>query len=148
MDIDWDKAPELATHYCKLFAGFRGHGDSLCSHCIPRPSKKAQEAEWDGTAFPIPAGAKCEVQMGSFWYPGTVIASTAEAAWFKADQNGEFWTIMNGLSIRPIRTKEQRLRDELVECIAATPRKPLKEIDGYDIADHLISEGWIKEPKP
>jgi hypothetical protein len=86
--------------------------------------------------------------MGSFWYPGTVIASTTEAVWFKANQNGEFWTIMNGLSIRPLLTKQQRQRDELVRAIAATPRKTLKEIDGYDIADHLIAEGWKKEPKP
>ena len=125
-------------------------GGLLCTTCAetfekepvcPKQGSLPTKQEWDGEAFPIPSGAKCEVQMGSFWYPGTVIASTTEAAWFKSDHDGDFWTIMNGLSIRPLRTKEQRERDELADLI-----KNSGACWSKDIAEVILSK-YNLEPK-
>jgi len=158
MGIDWSQAPEGATHYRAAggmyYGGFYRHeanGDwfffvdgswefmgapdeSEAHPLIPRPTKP-EPKEWDGeTSFP-PMGAKCEVQMGSYWYAGEVIGATKEAVWFKSDDRSDYWTIMNGLSIRPIRTQAERERiDTIVKAKYAA-----EDVVGFEVDEAICA---------
>ena len=50
---------------------------------------------------------------------------------------------MNGLSIRPLRTKEQRQRDELINLIS---HHPIYKIAVVNLADDILSR-YTLEPK-
>lgn len=114
---------------------------------IPRP--QASEAEWvDGLP---PIGAVCEgmINYGSStkWRTCEVLKHRKGQAAVLVDDPGFLaWCEQ----FRPIRTKEQRLRDELSETVRkAYLDGALNHAGGLAaIVDKLISEGWTKEPKP
>ena len=167
-EIDWSKAPAGTTHYRAAggmyYGGFYRHeanGDwfffvdgswefmgapdeSEAHPLIPRPAKP-EPKEWDGeTSFP-PMGAKCEVQMGSYWYAGEVIGATKEAVWFKSDDRSDYWTIMNGLSIRPIQNPEQRQWEELIDIAAGSGILDKHGGEALRIANAILSKYNLTE---
>lgn len=83
--------------------------------CIPRPAKEI-ETEWDGKGLP-PIGCECEVKnTRGEWRECLIVGYNKACTVFYCDS----WTVGSDYDafpaseFRPIRTKEQRFRDELV----------------------------------
>ena len=170
MDIDierlkvdreyWSIASVLGSTYydketglfCDEMGYYTKHGFKLWSginpktykpgRFIPRPAK-APEVEWDGSGLP-PAGCECEVRGDSDnWYKCKIIGHHGSRAVFFCDH----WTPDSDYNaspaseFRPIRTKEQRQRDDLI-AIIPHPGFSTKE----EIAEAILSN-YNLEPK-
>lgn len=115
---------------------------------IPRPPKKAQEVEWvDGLP---PVGCECEYRLGLSvnWFPCRIKAiAKNQGAIIECDcEFGEQYVSLHGsqpVEFRPLRTPEQRLRDEL----ASLCDEYIKSDDyGHNLADAILSK-YNLEPK-
>lgn len=167
----WDEnAPEGATHYffkggdrtagfyksvgsSALFWGFDGWSDH-CSNpfltdrsCIPRPAKLA-EPEWNGEGYP-PVGCECEFRTNdSDWL--TVSVRYISKFGTVVDVGQGIDAILpedRGLHFRPLRTKEQRDRDELIEAIKSdldVLKISNAEHTASCLAIGMINRGWRK----
>lgn len=127
--------------------------------CIPRPPKKAQEVEWDGDELP-PVGCKCEMihpGIKDFGWQRVVIKAYFDDR-VAIKSNPAIWEnkgysailIDDDLEFRPLRTKEQRLRDELEEDLQGIlPFCEYNDEQIKELADILYAQGYRKpEPKP
>lgn len=171
----WDEvAPEGATHYDPVFNQFllyfpcdvwnrwdcegwaicHDPGPHLKDKFIPRQIKPA-ETEWDGNSVIMPGQRlKARAEQGNPWLTGTISYISSSGVVFSPDDGGNelFWRYINyTVEFRPIRTKEQRQRDEISDVIAeaATLRAGTVLADWqYDhIADAILSR-YAMEPKP
>ena len=152
-EIDWDKAPEGASHFCNgdwfkkeggkwcyWFDGARSWTEAAYADPanfswwglrIERPSPA-----WSGEGLP-PVGLRCEAaiphtsgpdnERSFIWIEGSVIAyyeiKGKTYAWFAEDDG--FYP-PNVLEFRPVRTPEQVAADEREAAVAA-----MLELDPY-----------------
>lgn len=168
----WDSVASEQAEFAlardkKVIAWSVGYPHCWSREVIPRPPKKAQEVEWDGEGLP-PAGCECEMTHGGMTgyskvlvigYYSTTWAAAGRAVAVKCPDlfgaKGDHVSAVNideTLIFRPIKTKQQRLRDELALCLqnsieAITGNKFCDE-DAELLADNLMLKGWTKEPKP
>lgn len=149
MDIDlkrlatdaayWDEvAPEGASHWCTLHKKWIYNPDWRDDCCIPRPTKPAAP-EWDGKGYP-PVGCICECLFNDEWSKVAVLAHHGDESWVKRPRKTHIVSKGMGNEFRPIRTKEQRLRDEL----ASICRSMIGETDMRKVADAIIAAGYRK----
>ena len=138
MDIDWSEAPEGATHYCPAQAGwiFGNEGDSVDCCCIPRPTTPA----WNGEGYP-PVGCECEGDpdtRGNGYEPCKVVHIDKDAD----EREHSHLALFRGIDgrytepewcsdFRPLRTKEQREREELELELARTIDQSPMRPDGF-----------------
>jgi hypothetical protein len=156
----WDEvAPEGATHYCDVITnpflkciaptvkywsgkawvgyGCRYLAKNHIRNSIPRPTKQ----EWDGESWPIPIGAVFENSIGE---ERTVVAHDQGLIVCRCGR--ELYRAYDETYLpkfRPLRTKQQRQRDEL----AALCDDYIKRDDyGHNLADAILSR-YNLEPK-
>lgn len=105
---------------------------------IPRPTKPAAP-EWDGEGKRPPVGMRCAALSGKRWRNGRVIwhreGNDIDAVLLDDDGFSTFWAD----KFRPIRTPEQRDRDDLAGMIEA-----LNQASSGNLADAIIAAGWRK----
>ena len=140
----WDEKAGTASHYCPSNRQF--YDARLHSCCIPRPPQKAQEVEWtDGLA-----GYECECQssrLGSaVWERCKVIGPNGRFIVCLLIESGGFQQF-EPRHLRPIRTKDQRLRDELAELIGEHQELSGSFVTPENTADAILSR-YNLEPKP
>ena len=168
-EIDWDKAPEVATHYWPCHGSFYTKiGDefyfaenievgrvnspaSWVKSLIPRPSPS-----WSGEGLP-PVVVRCEAaiphtsrpdnERSFIWIEGSVIAyyevKGKTYAWF-AEDDGFYQP--NTLEFRPIRTPEQIAADEreaAIKDMLEDAGRPDTAKTRYQ-AQLLYDAGWRK----
>lgn len=171
----WDEnAPEGATHYRApggmYYGGFykrEPDGEwyffvdaqweflekpekSAAHPLTPRPTKP-QPQEWDGEGLP-PVGCECELLRGRLtepkWVPIKVTGRGERVTVFRRLSAAGFEEITEADpdEFRPLRTKEQRERDDLKEIIrAAYLEGASTHIGGIEAAtDAIIAAGWRK----
>lgn len=173
--IDWDKAPEGATHYMpeqtycvacwvKVIGGhaFYSYGikgeewkswggwNDFKLHAIPRPSPA-----WNGEGLP-PVGTVCEWKglLGGYWVECEVVAVSksqivlkhAESSTYRPGEFEVFSAEPLRLEFRPIRTPEQIAADEREAAIEEL-RKLLSNVacDDYHAAVAMIDAGYRKQ---
>ncbi len=106
-----------------------------------RPEPQSQE--WDGEGLP-PVGGECEctfaVEQHDTWHKGRVVFSgiDPEGREFFIVDTKTYQACYRSLAhVRPLRTKEQRDRDELLEIIYMNEPSEV-------IADAILAAGWRK----
>ncbi|WP_339806371.1 hypothetical protein [uncultured Marinobacter sp.] len=150
LKVDREYWEEVCTHadydtYCTLAKGF-GPGDR-CNHCIPRP--KAPEAEWvDG----LPGvGVECELLRGKEWVPVEITGKGKRVTVFRRLCNAglEEMTEADASEFRPLRTPEQRQRDELNKLVRkAYLDGACDHVGGLSAVTDAILSRYNLEPKP
>jgi len=156
IDIEWDKAPEDATHACinpmggwtwmkaNLLGSFNHYWSQRFSEwklrsslageiTIPRPAKQ-EGAEWNGEGLPS-VGCECERRIGSDIYHVTVVGyHDGEVVVFQHDASPEYTGVQHGY-LRPIRTKEQLDRDHLIKVLNESSMSHAE-----DMADAILED--------
>jgi len=129
---------------------FYGNVDeSIEDSCIPRPPKKAQEAEWDGSGLP-PVGVECELLRGKEWVPVEITGKGKRVTVFRRLCNAglEEITEADATEFRTIRTKQQRQREELKaflsESVCSSNGMNKHQIMG-DLTDAILSKYNLTE---
>lgn len=158
----WDSvAPEGATHYAKSGNWWKlgENGWSLFKSgrwveipsfpllAIERPPEKLQAVEWDGTGLP-PVGCECEVKAwAASWFTCAVLAHDGESVVCRMgdDYPNSAYDGFTDAEFRPIRTKEQRERDDLIEVIRGT--KVMVKGSGESAISDAILSHYNLEPK-
>lgn len=95
--------------------------------------------EWNGEGLP-PVGCECEVMMGSYWYRCDVLGRDAHTALVRPKGLHDCWTINSGSDFRPIRTKEQREREELRNLINEHYNETAKKIADAILEKYTLTE--------
>lgn len=134
MNIDWNKAPEDATHagattglnipvfykdiredkysyWYDVGDGWREDvtGNPSCTPLIERPKK---QYAWDGEGLP-PVGTVCDMHIDDFgWITGTVVVHIDLDEPTAVAHNGEEVFHGNASDFRPIKTAEQLEEEE------------------------------------
>lgn len=139
MVIDWDEAPEGATHYC--IGGYSGtawrdlsgvsakywsegkwhdHYGVSSEFCLKHGVFEARPTQngWNGEGLP-PVGTVCECQDESFqWHRGTIVhVGQGDGAMVAVMQTGSGILIGEKGEFRPIRTPEQIAAEERLHKI-------------------------------
>lgn len=140
----WDEvAPEWARYY--LRSGAFLSDDMGISHAIPRPEPR--QVEWGGEGWP-PVDCKLEYNTAfGNWVPAKCIAIGHDRHEKHAviQTTNRLYLEDKADKMRPIRTKEQREREELKEIISGErdncfPHQPSSK----RLADAIIASGWRK----
>ena len=162
MNIDWNKAPEGATHkdpetdcFYKLVkdvwhliyadgescvSASLYNGEKKPSNLIERPKK--QEA-WDGSGKP-PIGIECEVRINDVWRICKTLAyhqvlDTAVAVHLLDGSNSLFWCA----TFRQIKTADQ-LAEEEIQAIRDEIRWQKPQLGPCPVAQ-LYNKGYRKQ---
>lgn len=139
----WDEnADSWQKVYCKMAQRFGALTDEedLCDYCVLRPTNPA----WDGEGLP-PEKIWVEGQRnGVDWVECFYIGQDDEGRpWFKTYQTGDecaFNVFSSDMKLRPLRTPEQRQRDEVKRLIADN------EHYGHDyVTDAILAKYELKE---
>lgn len=103
---------------------------------VIRPEPQSQE--WDGKSWPIPVGVTVKNWRGEH---RTVIVHDGSNIVCRCDDSGGYRGYSKGQAtthkLQPLRTKEQRDRDELLEIIYMNEPSEV-------IADAILAAGWRK----
>lgn len=147
-DIDWNTAPEGATHYdlgCEVFCCESGwwHGSGRFRavanpgwgtwRYIPRP------AAWDGNGLP-PVGAVCEYRWdaGDSWRVGTCVAHFEDRAVICDRDNEDCAERLDTHHVRPIRTPEQIAAEEREKAIDALCFDIVSHYEAPKMSEHYL----------
>lgn len=117
---------ESGVKYCHLGRGDRWDESAAgrdLSRAIPRPPKKAQEAEWNGEGLP-PVGCECEYRPDptmrpSWWEPCIYLAHYDDEHFVIMKENSGVDRMPDSppadVRFRPIRTQAERDRGEWID---------------------------------
>lgn len=107
---------------------------------IPRP-----KAGWNGEGFP-PVGAKVEVWVSKvgYWAQVMVLAVDVDTVVWRNGSDRESYIGTHIGEVRPIRTPEQRQREELIKVISASDEMAFS-LRPDDIADAILSRYTLEK---
>lgn len=128
-----DNAPEWAEHYCAEWNGFLNNTPPA-SCCVPRPAKLPA---WNGEGCP-PVGCDLECDTGfQNWCPAKCIALGRDHGDTVAiiQTTNRVFIVSGPGRMRPFRTKEQRVRDELIRILNESSMAKVG-----DMADAVLEE--------
>ena len=144
MKPNWDEAPIEATHWCEAKNQWRDQTEeSIGDCCIRIPDGQPAVPEWDGEGLP-PVGCECEVKCAGYWVRAKVVHVTAigSVVCEMTDEfRGKVRVNHNQDYFRPLRTREQRERDELAEFLGQCVE--MRKTFGQ-MAEEIIAAGWRK----
>lgn len=171
MDIDWNKAPEGATHFSEgnprngtypawwrpiskregLFECWAIGTSFGCEIWQPGPfhlPEKAVKRKWAGEGLP-PVGTVCEwkEKTGFSWVKATVLLITEKSVVMQREDGFEWQMITARTVFRPIKSPEQ-IAAEKYEEDAAALAEILSGLDGANktlIAKTLLDCGYSKQ---
>lgn len=120
--------------------------DTIPARAISRPTKPAAP-EWGGKGVP-PVGCECEVRVsGDYWTKALVVGLDEEGGIPAAVCRVlDSYYAFSSKCTRPLRTKEQRERDDLAKFLTDFFFDDVSEtLRPEDIADAIIAAGYRKE---
>lgn len=139
-EIDWNKAPEGATHYCHARKDWLNyHVDSIDDCCIPRPTKQ----EWEGGLPPI--GSYSRISRKNDVRPSDLVVKivcyTGQLVIVENDVGTEYALSKDQVSFGPEISKAERQMEGLANLIDENYGN-----SGTGIADAILSR-YNLEPK-
>lgn len=166
--IDWDKAPEGATHY--LAAGnenarwrdlsgekwrfFNLADGNWHQHCFSsdellKRSELIARPAWNGEGLP-PVGTVCEWHPNQDgWVQVKILGHDGEETWFRREGHSTSEACLRMAFFRPIRTAEQIAADERDKAVKEMYAR-FSGIGGLSLKQCIwvISEGYRKQEAP
>ena len=111
---------------------------------IPRPTAQPKDAPpWNGEGLP-PVGCECECWDGEEWHLGQSVGPYLGGWLCMLTNNRERPFVGTELDFRPLRTPEQRLRDELEDLMKGNDFFVPSWIRGR-LADAILAKYELKE---
>lgn len=147
MKPNWDDAPIEATHWCEAKHEWRDETEeSIGDCCIRIPDTTPPAPEWDGRFPKVHTDCLMADDKGEFqevriisWVEGYVVGWCAarEQVYFSKDHD----------DFRPLRTKEQREREETVSAAMAVIKARGALIHtGHELAmEDLYDAGMLRK---